>query len=110
MTALYDGSVNAQVAVDENELEAIAGPLGDKLQLSIYPSYELIINRVSLIFQPAFYQYRKKLANQSSFFHQRIGVKYQASYQFFSGLTLRDYDFHVSDFIKWNLGYRIKWK
>ncbi len=109
MSISYDGSINAQVAVDANELEAVDGPFRDKVQVSIYPSYEFVINRFSLILQPAFYIYRKKLINQSPVFHQRIGIKYHFSDNFFAGITLRDYKFHISDFIEWNLGYRIKW-
>jgi len=109
MSMSYDGSINAQVAVDANELEAVDGPFSDKLQVSIYPSYEFVINRFSLILQPAFYIYRKKLKNQSPVFHQRIGIKYHFSDNFYAGITLRDYKFHVSDFIEWNVGYQIKW-
>lgn len=110
MSISYNGAVNAQVAVDDNELEAIDGLFSDKLQVSIYPSYELVVNKFSLILQPAFYIYRKKLKNQSPIFHQRIGLKYHFTDSFFAGITLRDYKFHVSDFIEWNIGYRIKWK
>jgi hypothetical protein len=60
MTISYDGSVDAQVAIEENELESVDGPLTDKIQLSIYPSYELVMNKVSLVIQPAVYLYRKK--------------------------------------------------
>lgn len=107
MTVSYDGSVNAQVAIEENELETVDSPQGEKIQLSIYPSYELVVNKVSLILQPAFYLYRKKIKNQSPDFHQRIGLKYHISDNLFVGITLRDYAFHVSDFIEWNLGFRI---
>lgn len=107
MTFSYDGSVNTQIAIEENELDPVDGPITDKLQLSIYPSYELVVNKVSLILQPAFYLYRKKIKNQSPDFHQRIGLKYKISDNLFVGITLRDYAFHVSDFIEWNLGFRI---
>lgn len=107
MTVSYDGSVNAQIAIEENELETVDSPLGEKIQLSIYPSFELVVNKVSLILQPAFYLYRKKIKNQSPGFHQRIGLKYHISDNLFVGITLRDYAFHVSDFIEWNLGFRI---
>lgn len=106
----YNGSVNAQVAVDNNELEVKDGLFTDKIQISIFPSYEFVVNRFSLILQPAFYIYRKKLVNQTPVFHQRIGLKYHFTEDFFAGITLRDYKFHVSDFVEWNIGYRIKWK
>lgn len=107
VTVSYDGSVNAQVAIEKNELDPVDGPLTDKLQLSIYPSYELVANKVSLVLQPAFYLYRKKIKNKSPNFHQRIGLKYQITDNIFVGIILRDYAFHVSDHIEWTLGYRI---
>ncbi len=106
----YNGSVNAQVAVDNNELEIKDDFFTDKIQISIFPSYEFVVNRFSLILQPAFYLYRKKFENQSPVFHQRIGLKYHFTKDFFVGITLRDYAFHVSDFVEWNIGYSIKWK
>lgn len=108
ISASYNGAHNAQVAVDDNELEALESPFVDKLQVSIYPSYELVVNKVSLVLQPAFYIYRKKLKNQTPVFHQRIGLKYHFKNNFFAGVTLRDYKFHVSDFMEWHIGYVLK--
>lgn len=108
MTFSYDGSVNTRIAIEENELDPVDGPLTDKLQLSIYPSYELVVNKVSLVIQPAVYLYRKRIKNQSPAFHQRIGLKYHITDKIYVGITLRDYAFHVSDYIEWTLGYRIK--
>tara|TARA_R110001583_G_scaffold18633_1_gene73907 strand:+ start:5490 stop:6659 length:1170 start_codon:yes stop_codon:yes gene_type:complete len=110
MSFSYNGALDAQVAIENNELDALDSPFTDKLQLSIFPSYELIVNKVSLILQPAFYLYRKNLKTNTPVFHQRIGLKYHFSKDFFAGITLRDYDFQTSDFIEWNIGYRIKWK
>jgi hypothetical protein len=104
----YNGSINAQVAADHNELEVTKGMFIDKIQVSIFPSYEFVVNRFSLLLQPAFYLYRKEIAHQTPVFHQRIGVKYHISDDFFTGITLRDYDFHVSDFVEWTIGYRFK--
>lgn len=103
----YNGAIDAQVAVENNELETISSPFINKLQISIYPSYELVVRRVSMVLQPAFYLYRKKLENQSPVFHQRIGLKYYFYKNFYASIILHDYDFHVSDFIEWNIGYRI---
>ncbi len=108
MTISYDGSVNAQAAVDNNEVDPLDVPAAEKLMISIYPSYELVVNRESLVMQPAFYLYRKKFKNQSPGFFQRIGIKYNITDDLFAGLILRDYAFHVSDFIEWTIGYRIK--
>ncbi|NOZ33865.1 MAG: acyloxyacyl hydrolase [Chlorobi bacterium] len=110
MSISYNGSVNAQAAVDNNDLEIIDGPLSDKIQISIYPSYELVIHKISIVLQPAFYLYRKKMKNQTPVFYQKIGIKYHFTDNYFVGITLRDYNFHISDFIEWNIGYRIKRK
>jgi len=110
MTISYDGSVNAQVAIEENELDPVDSQFIDKVQLSIYPSYELVINSLSLVLQPAFYIYRKEFADQSPAFFQRIGLKYYLSDNLYMGVILRDYAFHVSDYIEWTIGYRFRRK
>ena len=104
----YDGSVNTQVAIDDGEIEIEEGPFKDNIQLSIFPSYELVVNKVSVVIQPGFYVYRKKIKNQSSTFYQRIGLKYNFYNDFYIGLNLRAYDFYISDFIEWNIGYSFK--
>ena len=108
MTVSYDGSINAQLDIENGELEHTDGPLSDKIQVSIYPSYELVINRLSIIVQPAVYIYRRQIRKQSPDFHQRVGIKYHLNDNVFVGITLRDYQFHVSDFLEWTVGYRIK--
>ncbi len=101
----YNGAVNAQVAVENNELEDVDGPFSDKLQLSIYPSYSLCIDKISIVLQPAFYVYRKNFKNQSPVFHQRISLNYQITDKIFAGITLRDYSMHA-DFVEWTVGYK----
>jgi len=111
---VYNSTVNAEeaakIATNTNDFDPVVGPLADKIQISIFPSYELVVNRLSLILQPAVYLYRKKTLNQSPAFHQRIGLKYYFDNDIFIGMTLRDYAFHVSDFIEWRIGYRITGK
>lgn len=103
----YDGSINAQVAVDNGMLDIDYAPFFENLLVSVFPSYELVVNKVSLVVQPSFYVYRKKLKNQSPVFYQRIGLKYNFYDNFYFGLNLRAYKFSISDFIEWHLGYRI---
>ena len=106
MSFSYDGSIATQVAVNNNELEAVKGPFTDKLMISIYPTYELVANRLSLVLQPSFYLYRKHIENLTPVFHQKVGLKYYLTNKIFAGITLRAYKFHVSDFVEWNIGYR----
>jgi len=105
MTINYNESINTQVAVDNNEVVDIDGRLLDGFQVSIYPSYELCVDKISIVLQPAFYILRKNTKNQSPVFHQRIMLKYHITDQIFGGITLRDYSIHA-DFVEWTLGYR----
>jgi hypothetical protein len=107
ITSSFDGSVEAQIAIDHNEIEPRIGKFSDKLLVSVYPSYELVMHKVSIILQPSFYIFRQELDYQSPAFHQRIGIKYHFTDHLFAGITLRAYKYHVSDFIEWTLGYRI---
>ncbi len=91
MTLNYNESINAQVAVDNNRITDVDGPLINSFQVSIYPSYEICADRVSLVLQPAFYILRKSSKNQSPVFHQRIMIKEHISNNIFARITLRDY-------------------
>jgi len=108
-TLNYNGAVAAQVAIEDNELDEIDTPFSDKLQLSIYPSYELCIDKISVMLQPAFYIYRKKYAAASTIFHQRISINYKINDHLFAGITLRDFFMHA-DFVEWTVGYRLNSK
>lgn len=79
MSFSYNGALDAQVAAENNELDAIESPFVDKIQLSVFPSYELVMHRVSLILQPAFYLYRKKINNPTPVFHQCIQLLQKTS-------------------------------
>lgn len=105
----FNESINAQVAVANNELTDIDGSVTDNLQLSIYPSYEISIDKISIILQPSFYIYRKNFKNISPVFHQRIGINYLINERLYAGITLRDYSMHA-DFVEWTLGYVIPQK
>jgi len=105
----YNGALNAQVAVENGELDEMDLPFGNHIMLSVYPSYELVIDRLSVILQPGFYLYRKKTAELTPATYQRVGVKYHFWKDYFAGISLRAYQYHVSDFIEWNIGRTIKW-
>jgi hypothetical protein len=105
----YDGSVNAKIAVENGELEEQDAPFSEKLALSIYPSYSLVVNKFSLILQPGFYIYRRKFTLQTPVMYQRIGLHYRINDHLVAGINLRAYRFYVSNYIEWNLGYRFPW-
>ena len=83
----------------------------DKFLLGVYPSVEILINRVSIILQPGFYLNRKENKNDKvPSTYQRIGIKYHFTEHFFAGVNVRAYDFTKADFIEANIGYRLKWR
>ncbi|MCL6102953.1 MAG: acyloxyacyl hydrolase [Bacteroidetes bacterium] len=106
----YDGSVNSQVAVDNGEYIVSNTSLADKFQISAFLSYTLVVNKVSVIIQPSFYVYRKKFKNPSPEFYQRIGINYNIYKNLYVGLNLRAFKLSISDFIEWNIGYRLNWR
>ncbi len=103
----YNGSTNAKVAVEDGELEPVEAPFLEKTELSLNTSYELVVNKTSLVIQPSFYLYRKQFKNQIPAFHQLIGLKYQFTEHLFAAIKLRAHNFSVSDFIVWQVGWRL---
>lgn len=104
----YNGALNAQIAVENGDLDEVDLPFGNHIALSVYPSYELVVDRLSFLIQPGFYVYRKKIEELSPVFYQRIGVKYHFLKNYYLGINLRAYKYHISDFIEWNVGRSIK--
>lgn len=106
LTYAYNGSVNAQIAIEQGKLEPADAPFFEKTQLSVNVSYELVVNRLSLVLQPSYYLYRKQFQNQKPALHQIVGLKYYLGNNLFAGISLRAHKFYISDFIVWQLGYR----
>ncbi|HEY3370068.1 MAG TPA: hypothetical protein VGK10_04420, partial [Prolixibacteraceae bacterium] len=71
-------------------------------------SYELVINKLSVVIQPGFYLLRKNSNDHEPSNYQRLGIHYQFGTHLFAGINLRAYDYHVSDFIEWTLGYQLE--
>jgi hypothetical protein len=93
--------------VENSQPEPVEGFHGDKISLSIFPSYELVINRLSVVVQPGFCLFRKPSDNNTPVTYQRLGLHYLINERFLAGICLRAYDYHVSDYIEWTLGYRL---
>ena len=83
----------------------------DKILVGIYPSFELVLGKLSMIAQPGFYVYRKDVeGSEAPTTYQRIGVKYHFWDHLLVGINIRAVNFSKADFIEWNIGYRIKWQ
>lgn len=108
-TMEYNGSQSSEILVEDGKLDEMETPFNRHLSVSIYPSYELVIDKLSLVIQPGFYLSRKKTADMTPFFYQRIGVKYHFLKNTFLGINLRAYNYKQADFIEWTIGHRINW-
>ncbi len=120
----YDGSYNSYIKYENNETtEKVNAADGNKLSIGFYGSFELVINKLSVIIQPGWYVYREEWKIPDSpapegvsyprrkpgNSYQRIGLKYHVFENVFAGINVRAYDFSIADYIEWNIGYRIKW-
>ncbi len=109
ITMEFNGSQNSQIVVEGANLDEAELPFDRHLAVSVYPSYELIINRLSVIIQPGIYLYRMKSSDMTPAFYQRIGVKYHFLKDSYFGINLRACNFYESDFIEWSIGHRLGW-
>ena len=103
----YNGSQNTTVIEEDGDLDELEVPFIRHFSMSIYPSYELVIDKLSLVIQPGIYLYRKKTGNMTPSFYQRIGIKYHFMENTFLGINLRATKFNESDFIEWTIGHRL---
>ncbi len=109
MALTYDESKDFGIAVENGKLILKRLPLLHGIRASIYPSYELVIGPFSLLFQPGIYIYRQQYHFQVPEFYQRIGFKYTLAHHVTFGFSLRAYNFQVSEFIEWGVGYQFNW-
>ena len=84
---------------------------GDKILIGIFPSFELVLNKLSFIAQPGYYIYKKKAEGDDvPVTYQRVGIKYVLWDRMILGVNIRAFNFSKADFIEWNIGYRIHWQ
>ncbi len=104
----YNGATEALADMDDGIIDPVSLQFYQKLALGVYPSFELVVSKVSIILQPGYYilTYDRQIPA----FYQRIGIKYHFIKNVFLGINIRAYNFHIADYVEWNMGYRIKWK
>jgi hypothetical protein len=84
---------------------------GEKILIGVYPSFELVMGKFSILAQPGFYVYQTEIDGYlSPSTYQRVGMKYHFWDHLVVGINIRAINFSVADFIEWNIGYRIKWQ
>jgi hypothetical protein len=107
----YNASYGADTIMVNGEPEKAPFLAKDKILIGLYPSFELVIGRLSMIAQPGFYVYQKDVEGfETPTTYQRIGVKYHFWKNLVVGVNIRAFNFSKADFIEWNIGYRMKWQ
>lgn len=107
---IYDGSTNAQIEEESNGQQTSTASTLQSMAFGIFPSYELVVHNLSLLVQPGFYLYKKKIGDKPNIFYQRIGLKYHFIKNMYAGVNIHAYNFKVADYVEWNIGYRMIWK
>jgi hypothetical protein len=108
ITLGYYGGADQTISVDNGMLKEDEASLKKGLELSIFPCYELDIKNISLLIQLGFYVYRTQYTGKTPNTYQRIGLKYYFYKNVYAGISLRAYEYQVSDYIEWNFGFTLK--
>jgi len=103
----YLGYVNSCITVENGDLIPNPASFSDGFEISIYPSYELVMNRTSIVLQPGFYLYRANYPERTPSNYQRIGLKYYVTDEVSLSLNMRAHSWSIADFIEWTIGYSI---
>lgn len=103
----YDGEYNYSIHAENGELYQKKNFAHQKLLLSVFPSYRLMIGDFSVNVQSGFYLFKQKNESNVPEFYQRLGFQYNLSNKLFVSIGIRAYEFHVADFIEWKLGYTL---
>jgi hypothetical protein len=106
ITTEYYSAANPLIVAHNGHLYKENAPFTEGIEVSIYPSYSLVIDRLALVLQPGFYIYRAKYPSPSPVFYQRLGLKYDIFKNIYAGIFLRAYKYNISDYIEWTIGYR----
>ena len=69
----YFGAANSSISLLNGNLRIMMPTFPEGFEVSIFPSYELVIDRLSLILQPGFYIHRRSYEGQTPWTYQRIG-------------------------------------
>jgi hypothetical protein len=106
----YNEAYGADIIVVNSTLSKAPFERMDKILVGAYGSFELLLGKVSLIFQPGYYLYKKEVEEHNiPSAYQRIGIKYHIGSHLIAGISIRGIYFSKAEFIEWTMGYRIKW-
>ena len=107
----YNEAYAAKVTMTDGTPEKATYSFNDKFLIGIFPSFELVINNLTILIQPGYYIYRQKVENaETPTTYQRVGIRYYILKHFVAGVNIRAYNFSKADFVEFNFGYSLRWK
>lgn len=107
----YNASYGADTVMVNGTPNKAPALTRDKILIGLYPSFELVVGRMSLIAQPGFYVFKQDVDGfETPSTYQRVGLKYHFWEHLVVGVNIRAINFSKADFIEWNIGYRIRWQ
>lgn len=102
----YDGLTNPQYEKVGDSLHLNRKPDARRFEFSIFPSFELVFNKFSILAEAGFYLYRNELIKKTPVFYQRAGFKYLITDHSFAAILVRSYNFSIAMMVEWTMGYR----
>lgn len=107
----YNEAYAAKVTMTDGTPEKAPYSFNNKFLIGIFPSFELVINNLTILIQPGYFIYRQKVENvETPTAYQRIGIRYYILKHFITGVNIRAYNFSKADFVEFNFGYSLRWK
>jgi len=82
----YNEAYASKVTMTDGTPEKAPYSFNDKFLIGIFPSFELVINNLTILIQPGYFIYRQKVENvETPTAYQRIGIRYYILKHFYSG-------------------------
>jgi hypothetical protein len=107
----YNNAFGADTIMLNGTPEKAEASFGKKFLIGTYPSFELVVNDLTILVQLGFYIYKPKIEMNNTYTsYQRIGLRYYFQKRLILGINVRAYSFSKADFVELNIGYSIKWK
>jgi len=99
LTTYFDPSLKKEI-----EMEGDTAKSSSNIRIALNLSYELKMGRFSYVFQPGIYL--KNAYAKPGSITNRIGLRYQVTHHWLTGITIKAHWFAIADFIEFGVGYR----
>ena len=102
----YDGTNGADFVVNGNNIEKNDIAFGEKLGVFGYFGIEAVVDRLAIGINASYIVLQKEFPTSSPKFQQRVGIKYHFWDNYFVGIDVLAYEFHVAKSVNYKVGMR----